>query len=130
MFDHTTITLKYVFVCLAIVGICLSGCAKEPVTYCGEKEEGGPWSNCSAERYNVDGPAERLLDQGVSKIIMVDMTVGAVRFFKTFDVVQMTKRAAAAWEAANPGEARSNASSNKIGVLFVVRLHQLVPRRK
>jgi hypothetical protein len=69
------------------------------VTYCGEKEEGGPWPDCNPERYNVDGPVERLLTKGVSRIVMVDLTVGGVRFSKTFDVVHMTKTALNKWNA-------------------------------
>ena len=71
------------------------------VTYCGEDEPGGPWSGCVPDRYDVDGPVERLLKKGVSRIIMVDMTVGGVRFYKSFDVVQMTKRALDDWNTAN-----------------------------
>ncbi|MCP4715999.1 MAG: hypothetical protein GY868_12855 [Deltaproteobacteria bacterium] len=114
-------------VCLMVfLGFCFvfgAGCSKKaPVTYCGEQEEGGSWSGCDPDRYNVDGPAERLLDQGVSKIIMIDLTVGGARFAKTFDVVQMTKRAIAAWEQrqAVSEEAPVAAIANKIGVLFVV----------
>jgi hypothetical protein len=62
-------------------------------TYCGEGEAGGPWAGCDPERYNIDGPVERLLKKGVSRIIAIDMAVGGVRFYKPFDVVQMTKRA-------------------------------------
>jgi hypothetical protein len=66
-------------------------------TYCGQDEPGGPWPNCNPDRYDVDGPAERLLKKGVSRIIVIDMTVGGVRFYKTFDVVQMTKRVLSYW---------------------------------
>jgi len=66
-------------------------------TYCGEGEPGGPWPGCDPERYNVDGPAERLLEKGVSRIIIVDWTMGGPRFSKTFDVVEMTKRAVDDW---------------------------------
>jgi len=64
-------------------------------TYCGENEPGGSWTGCESNRYNVDGPAERLFKKGVSRIIMVDLTVGGVRFSKSFDVFKMTKRALA-----------------------------------
>ena len=70
---------------------------KDRVTYCGEQEENGPWEGCNPERYNVDGPAERLLKKGVSQIMLIDMTVGSVRFYKTYDVVQMTKRVLEKW---------------------------------
>ncbi len=66
-------------------------------TYCGEKDSDGPWENCDPERYNTDGPVERLLKKGVTSIIMVDTTTGGVRFSKTFDVVQKTKMALDKW---------------------------------
>jgi hypothetical protein len=66
-------------------------------TYCGQDEPGGPWPDCNPDRYDVDGPAERLLKKGVSRIMVIDMTVGGVRFYKTFDVVQMTKRVLSDW---------------------------------
>jgi len=65
----------------------------EKVTYCGEGEADGPWAGCDPERYNIDGPVERLLNKGVTRIIAIDMAVGGVRFYKPFDVVKMTKRA-------------------------------------
>jgi len=71
------------------------------VTYCGEEEEDGPWPDCDPERYNVDGPVERLLQKGVSRIIMVDWTVGGPRFSKSYDVVQITKRAIDDWNDAH-----------------------------
>ena len=55
------------------------------------------WAGCDTERYNVDGPAERLIQKGVSRIIVVDWTMGGPRFSKTFDVVEMTKRAVDDW---------------------------------
>ena len=70
---------------------------EDNVTYCGELEEDGPWDDCDPERYNVDGPVERLLKKEVSRIILVDLTVGGVRFSKTYDVVQMTKRVIDDW---------------------------------
>ncbi|MFC1591880.1 hypothetical protein ACFL43_05105 [Thermodesulfobacteriota bacterium] len=69
------------------------------VRYCGEREEDGPWEDCDPKRYDVDGPVERLLAKGASRIIAIDTAVGAVRFYKTYDVVQMTKRALADWNA-------------------------------
>ncbi len=65
--------------------------------YCGEKESAGPWPNCDPERYNLDGPFERLASRGASRIYMVDMTVGGVRFSKTFDVYRMAQKALSAW---------------------------------
>jgi hypothetical protein len=69
--------------------------------YCGELGEGGPWEGCNPERYNIDGPVERLLKKGASRIIVIDVTVGGVRFGKTYDVVQMTKRALNDWNEEN-----------------------------
>jgi hypothetical protein len=67
------------------------------LTYCGEGESGGAWPACDPERYNVDGPVERLLNKGVSRIIVIDWTMGGPRFSKTFDVVEMSKRALEDW---------------------------------
>jgi len=66
--------------------------------YCGEDEPGGPWPDCDPDRYNVDGPVERLLKKGVSRIIMVDLTVGGVRFSKTYEVTQMVQKMLDDWE--------------------------------
>ena len=57
------------------------------------------WYGCDPERYNVDGPVERLLNSGASRIIVVDWTMGGPRFSKTYDVVEMTKRALDDWNA-------------------------------
>jgi len=73
----------------------------DDVTYCGEDEDDGPWSGCDPNRYDVDGPVERLLKKGVSQIIMIDTTVGGFRFSKTYEVVQMTKRALNKWNEEN-----------------------------
>ena len=70
-------------------------------TYCGEGEPDGPWPDCDPERYNVDGPVERLLDKGVSRIIVIDWTMGGPRFSKTYDVVEMSKRALDEWNDAH-----------------------------
>ncbi|MDH4021691.1 MAG: hypothetical protein OEV14_01055 [Gammaproteobacteria bacterium] len=71
------------------------------LTYCGSATDGGPWAGCDPQRYNVDGPAERLLKQGAGEIVMVDMTVGGMRFWKTYDVVSMTRRVVADWNRKN-----------------------------
>ena len=34
--------------------------AQHHCSYCGEQEPGGPWPDCTHDRYNVDGPVERL----------------------------------------------------------------------
>jgi hypothetical protein len=67
--------------------------AASKCTYCGDQEADGPWPGCDPDRYNVDGPVDRLLKEKVSRIIVVDLSVGGVRFSKTFDSVQMIKKA-------------------------------------
>ena len=71
------------------------------LTYCGSEQDGGPWAHCNPERYNVDGPGERLLKRGAEEIIMVDLTTSGVRFWKTYDVVNMTRRMVADWNERN-----------------------------
>ncbi len=71
--------------------------AQGKCTYCGQDEPGGPWEDCDPERYNVDGPVERLLKKGVGLVVAVDMTVGGTRFYKTYDVVHMSRRALDDW---------------------------------
>lgn len=66
-------------------------------TYCGEQESDGAWPGCDPDRYNVDGPVERLLKKGVSRIIAIDLTVGGVRFSKTFDVIELSKKVLNQW---------------------------------
>ena len=72
-----------------------------PLTYCGSESDGGPWEHCHAERYNVDGPGERLLKRGADEIVMVDLTTSGVRFWKTYDVVNMTRLMVDDWNARN-----------------------------
>ncbi len=62
------------------------------------------WPNCDKDRYDVDGPVERFLAAGVDKIVVVDMTTGGTRFFKTYNVVQMVKRALDDYGASIPVE--------------------------
>jgi hypothetical protein len=66
--------------------------------YCGSPTDGGAqpdgrWPLCDPERYNVDGPVDRLLRAGVEKIIVVDTAVGGIRFSKGLDVYRMLGRA-------------------------------------
>jgi hypothetical protein len=72
-----------------------------PLTYCGSEKDEGPWPHCSPERYNVDGPGERLLKRGAEELIMVDLTTSGVRFWKTYDVVSMTRRMVDDWNKRN-----------------------------
>ena len=60
------------------------------LTYCGPADD--PWPDCDPERHNVDGPIPRLLAQGVTEILAIDMTVGGARFSKTHDVVSTLRR--------------------------------------
>jgi hypothetical protein len=59
------------------------------------------WEGCNPERYNVDGPVDRLLNMGVSRIIAVDWMMGGPRYSKNYDVVEMIKRAIDDWNAEN-----------------------------
>ena len=72
----------------------------KPLTYCGEQpgsDGSDAWPGCDPERFNVDGTVERLLKQGVDSIVMIDLTTSGVRFFKTFDVVNLSRQVVAAW---------------------------------
>jgi hypothetical protein len=55
------------------------------------------WPDCDPERYNVDGPVERLLKKGVSRIIVVDSTMSGIRFTKTFYPLQKAKAILNKW---------------------------------
>ncbi len=113
-------TLLFILV-MFLAAVMFSSCTKDSIQYCGENESDGPWADCDSERYKILGPAERLLNKGVSRIIMIDLTMSGIRFGKTFDVVQMTKTAMNAWEAQQAvAENPIQADSNKVGVIFVV----------
>jgi hypothetical protein len=57
------------------------------VTYCQPD-----WPDCDPQRFNVDGTIERLLAAGVDEIHMVDLTTSGVRFFKSWDVVNLARQ--------------------------------------
>jgi hypothetical protein len=59
------------------------------VRYCGNPAE--PWPNCSPERYNTDGTIDRFLQAGVDEIIVIDLTTSGVRFFKSNDVIRLSR---------------------------------------
>lgn len=66
--------------------------------YCGGPGDGGAqpdgqWPQCDPERYNVDGPMDRLLRAGVDSVVLIDTTVGSVRFSKTYDIQRMLRDA-------------------------------------
>lgn len=71
------------------------------LTYCGSEKDGGPWDHCHEQRYNIDGPGERLLKRGAEEIIMVDLTTSGVRFWKTYDVVNTTRLMVDDWNQRN-----------------------------
>ena len=55
------------------------------------------WPDCDPERFNVDGPVERLLKKGVSRIILIDYTMAGIRFIKTYYPFTMAKRVLVQW---------------------------------
>ncbi len=74
------------------------GASEIAMRYCGGSTDGGAqpdgrWPLCDPERYNVDGPMDRLLRAGVEKIVIVDTAVGGIRFSKSLDVYKMLGRA-------------------------------------
>jgi len=71
------------------------------VTYCGEGEPDGAWPDCDPSRYNVDGSVDRMLKKGVSKLLLVDLAVSGVRFYKPHFVYQMAKRRLDEWNEDN-----------------------------
>jgi hypothetical protein len=58
-----------------------------PMTFCDAS-----WQDCDPRRYDVDGTIERLLAAGVEEIHMVDLTTSGVRFFKSWDVVNLARQ--------------------------------------
>lgn len=71
------------------------------MTYCGSPADGGPWPGCDPQRYNVDGAVERMLANGIDRLIVIDTTTTGVRFFKTFEQIAEAKKVVAAYNAAN-----------------------------
>lgn len=63
-----------------------------PVNFCGAQPDGsGGWPNCNPQRYNTDGTIDRMLAAGVEKIIVIDLTTSGVRFFKSNDVIRLSR---------------------------------------
>jgi hypothetical protein len=52
----------------------------------------GRWPGCDPDRYDVDGTIERLLAQDVEEIYLIDLTTSGVRFFKSWDVVNLARQ--------------------------------------
>lgn len=74
------------------------GASDVAMRYCGGPGDGGAppdgkWPQCDPDRYDVDGPMDRLIEAGVDRVVLVDTTVGGPRFSKTLDVQQMLERA-------------------------------------
>jgi len=62
------------------------------VTFCGESsEDENGWPNCDRQRYNTDGTIDRMLAAGVEQIIVIDLTTSGVRFFKSNDVIRLSR---------------------------------------
>ncbi len=61
-----------------------------PLRYCGSGDPS--WSLCDPDRYNVDGPIERMLKMGVDRIILIDLTTAGARFSKTYDVYTTARK--------------------------------------
>ena len=60
------------------------------LNYCGAGDPS--WHDCEVDRYDIDGPVERLLKLDVDRIIMIDLTTAGARFSKTFDVYIEAKK--------------------------------------
>jgi hypothetical protein len=58
----------------------------KPVTYCEDD-----WPDCDPERYNTAGTIDRMLQAGVEEIVIVDLTTSGVRFFKSYDVIRLSR---------------------------------------
>ncbi len=63
-----------------------------PATYCGERSDGRDWPECDPQRYDTEGTIDRMLDAGVEKILVIDLTTSGVRFFKSYDSIRMSRR--------------------------------------
>lgn len=82
-----------------------------PMRYCGSAADGGSgpeltWEGCDPERYNMDGTIDRLLKSGAQEIIVIDLTTSGVRFFKSYDVIALSRRVIDEWNAATGASVR------------------------
>ncbi|MBI32503.1 MAG: hypothetical protein CMD98_01375 [Gammaproteobacteria bacterium] len=57
------------------------------LNYCHED-----WKDCDPDRYDIDGPVTRLLNVGIDKLIMIDLTTAGARFSKTYDTYLVAKK--------------------------------------
>ena len=85
------------------------------LTYCGSRGDGGVppddrWADCDPQRYDTDGTIERLLRAGVEEILFIDMTTSGVRFFKSFDAVNLARQVVAD---------HNDATGSRVGVYWV-----------
>jgi hypothetical protein len=72
------------------------------VTWCGEDKSGaGSWPDCNPQRYNTDGTIDRMLAARVEKILVIDLTTSGVRFFKSNDVIRLSREVIAKHNAAH-----------------------------
>jgi hypothetical protein len=77
------------------------------VNFCGATADNPDgWANCDPERYNTDGTIERMLAAGAEEIIVIDLTTSGVRFFKSNDVIRLSREVIAAHNAANGTDVR------------------------
>ena len=64
-----------------------------PVSYCGATPANpAGWSDCDPQRYNTDGTIDRMLKAGAEEIIVIDLTTSGVRFFKSNDVIRLSRK--------------------------------------
>lgn len=50
------------------------------------------WPTCDPARYDTTGSIDRMLEAGVDKIVVIDLTTSGVRFFKSNDVIRQSRR--------------------------------------
>ncbi|MCP4000377.1 MAG: hypothetical protein GY727_05655 [Gammaproteobacteria bacterium] len=73
-----------------------------PVSWCGEQQKGGDgWPECNPQRYDTDGTIDRMLRAGVEKILVIDLTTSGVRFFKSNDVIRLSREVVAEYNSFN-----------------------------
>jgi len=80
------------------------------VTWCGEtndtdhsknNDRTDGWPGCNPQRYNTNGTIDRMLAASVEKILVIDLTTSGVRFFKSNDVIRLSRKVIAEHNARN-----------------------------
>jgi len=62
------------------------------MNYCGAtRDNPAGWDDCDPQRYNTDGTIDRMLKAGVEEILVIDLTTSGVRFFKSNDVIRLSR---------------------------------------